>query len=74
MSDPKSGRDLAAFLVEPWLTADDIAVHLGVSKATIYISIAEGEPVHKIGRLWSSARLPISLACEAPYSWFGKPT
>ncbi len=38
---------------EPWLSADDIASHLGVTKDTVYIWIAEkGMPAHKVGRLW----------------------
>ena len=38
---------------EPWLSADDIAAHLGVSKDTIYTWIAEKDmPAHKVGRLW----------------------
>jgi excisionase family DNA binding protein len=38
---------------EPWLSADDIAVHLGVTKDTVYTWIADkGMPAHKIGRLW----------------------
>lgn len=38
---------------EPWLSADDVAVHLGVTKDTVYTWIAEkGMPAHKIGRLW----------------------
>lgn len=38
---------------EPWLSADDIASHLGVTKDTIYTWIAEkGMPAHKVGRLW----------------------
>ncbi|MCK0175846.1 helix-turn-helix domain-containing protein [Mycolicibacterium sp. F2034L] len=38
---------------EPWLSADDIACHLGVTKDTIYTWIAEkGMPAHKVGRLW----------------------
>ena len=42
-----------SFLIEQWLSADDIAVHLGVTEDTICISIAEkGMPAHKIGRLW----------------------
>lgn len=53
ITDSSSGCDLGAFLIEPWLSADDIAVHLGVTKDTIYIWIAEkGMPAHKIGRLW----------------------
>jgi excisionase family DNA binding protein len=38
---------------EPWLSADDIAGHLGVTKDTVYTWIAEkGMPAHKLGRLW----------------------
>ena len=38
---------------EPWLSAGDIAAHLGVTKDTIYTWIADkGMPAHKIGRLW----------------------
>lgn len=38
---------------EPWLSADDIAVHLGITKDTVYSWIAyKGMPAHKIGRLW----------------------
>ncbi|MGF0120944.1 helix-turn-helix domain-containing protein [Pseudoclavibacter sp. Marseille-Q434] len=37
---------------EPWLSAVDIAAHLGVTKDTVYTWIAEkGMPAHKIGRL-----------------------
>lgn len=37
----------------PWLSADDIAAHLGVTKDTVYAWIAEkGMPAHKLGRLW----------------------
>ena len=38
---------------DPWLSADDIAAHLGVTKDTVYAWIAEkGMPAHKVGRLW----------------------
>ena len=38
---------------DPWLSADDIAAHLGVTKDTIYAWIAEKSmPAHKVGRLW----------------------
>lgn len=38
---------------EPWLSADDIAEHLGVTKDTIYAWIPDkGMPAHKVGRLW----------------------
>lgn len=38
---------------EPWLSADAIAVHLGVTKETVYTWISERSmPAHKVGRLW----------------------
>lgn len=40
-------------MTEPWLSADDIAAHLGVTKDTVYAWISEkAMPAHKIGRLW----------------------
>ena len=40
-----------------WLSADEIASHLGVSIDTIYRWIAgRGMPAHKIGRLWKFDR------------------
>ena len=38
---------------EPWLSAEEIAAHLGVTKDTVYVWIAgKAMPAHKIGRLW----------------------
>ena len=38
---------------EPWVSLDEIALHLGVSKDTIYRWIDGREmPAHKVGRLW----------------------
>ena len=38
---------------EPWLSADDIAAHLGVTKDTVYAWISDKSmPAHKVGRLW----------------------
>ncbi len=38
---------------EPWLSADDIAAHLGVTKDTVYSWINEKRmPASKVGRLW----------------------
>lgn len=53
-----NGRRLSTVLgridvTEPWLSADDVALHLGVTKDTVYTWIGEkGMPAHKIGRLW----------------------
>ena len=58
---PVSWRVLACLAIErgrisvtePWLSADDIAAHLGVTKDTVYTWIAEkAMPAHKVGRLW----------------------
>jgi excisionase family DNA binding protein len=36
-----------------WLSVDDIATHLGVSKDTVYTWLTtKGMPGHKVGRLW----------------------
>jgi excisionase family DNA binding protein len=37
-----------------WLSVDEIAVYLGVSRDTIYawINTKKGFPAHKVGRLW----------------------
>ena len=46
-------RQAGALVSEPWLSADDIAAHLGVTKETVYVWIADkGMPAHKVGRLW----------------------
>lgn len=38
---------------QPWMSAEEIAAHLGVTKDTVYSWIAErGMPAHKVGRLW----------------------
>ena len=38
---------------ERWLSVDEIAVHLGVSRDTVYRWIDQQKmPAHKMGRLW----------------------
>lgn len=40
-------------MTDAWLSADDIAAHLGVTKDSVYAWIAEkAMPAHKVGRLW----------------------
>lgn len=42
-----------ARVTEPWLSADDIAIHLGVTKDSVYAWIGnKGMPAHRVGRLW----------------------
>lgn len=44
---------LGARMSEPWLSADHIALHLGVTKDTVYSWIAaKGRPAPRVGRLW----------------------
>jgi excisionase family DNA binding protein len=38
---------------EPWVSVEDVAIHLGVAKDSIYRWIeTRSLPAHKIGRLW----------------------
>lgn len=40
-----------------WLSVDEIADYLGVSKDTVYTWVtAKGMPSHKVGRLWKFKR------------------
>lgn len=40
-------------VVEPWVSADVIAEHLGVTKDSVYSLIAKKDmPAHRVGRLW----------------------
>lgn len=42
-----------AVLPDPWVSVEDVARHLGVSKDTIYRWIeAQRLPAHKVGRFW----------------------
>jgi excisionase family DNA binding protein len=49
MSRLEGFRDVS----EPWLSADVIAEHRGVTKDTVYSRITDRHmPAHKVGRLW----------------------
>ncbi|MBK8202632.1 MAG: helix-turn-helix domain-containing protein [Bdellovibrionales bacterium] len=38
---------------EPWLSVEEIATHLGVSKETVYRWLEKGRvPAHRVGKLW----------------------
>ncbi|MBL6974750.1 MAG: helix-turn-helix domain-containing protein [Deltaproteobacteria bacterium] len=44
-------------LEERWLSVDEIAEYLGVSKDTVYAWINDkGMPAHRMGRLWKFKR------------------
>lgn len=39
--------------VERWLSVDEIAFHLGISKETVYRWLDKKKiPAHRVGRLW----------------------
>lgn len=39
--------------IEPWLSVEEIAGHLGLSKETVYKWLERKRiPAHRIGRLW----------------------
>lgn len=39
--------------IEPWLSVEDIARHLGVSKKTIYLWLERDHiPARRLGKLW----------------------
>lgn len=43
-----------------WLSVDEIAEYLGVSKDTIYTWVTgKGMPGHKVGRLWKFKKVEI---------------
>lgn len=47
---------MAAF-EERWLSVDELAEYLGVSKDTVYTWInSKGMPAHRMGRLWKFKR------------------
>lgn len=38
---------------EPWLSVEEIARHLGISKETVYRWLDRGKvPAHRVGKLW----------------------
>lgn len=40
-------------MVEPWVSVDSVAEHLGVARESVYRWIERRKlPAHKIGRLW----------------------
>ena len=43
-----------------WLSVEEIAVHLGIKKDTVYKWVAANKiPAHKVGRLWKFDRAEI---------------
>jgi len=51
---------------ERWLSVDEIAEYLGVSKDTVYSWInGRGMPAHRMGRLWKFKRLQVDAWVES---------
>jgi len=49
-----------------WLSVEEIAAHLGVSKDTIYAWIAKKHmPAHRVGRLWKFQKIEIDAWIKA---------
>lgn len=45
---------------ERWLSVEEIATHLGVSKETIYRWLEKEKiPAHRMGRLWKFQRIEV---------------
>ena len=48
-----------------WLSVDEIADYLGVSKDTVYTWITgRGMPAHRMGRLWKFKRNQVDAVVE----------
>lgn len=53
-------------MTDRWLSVEDIAEHLGVSKDTVYAWIARRQmPAHKVGRLWKFQRAEVDAWVKA---------
>ena len=63
-----------------WLSVEEIADHLGVSKDTVYAWISKKSmPAHRVGRLWKFQKSEIDQwvkaggASDEPESGHGRP-
>jgi excisionase family DNA binding protein len=64
---------------DKWMSVEDIASHLGVSKDTVYAWISKKEmPAHRVGRLWKFQKSEVDAwvraggAAEDPDSTEGR--
>lgn len=49
-----------------WLSVEEIAEHLGVSKDTVYAWISKKNmPAHRVGRLWKFQRVDVDVWIKA---------
>jgi len=44
---------------ERWLSVEELAAYLGVSKDTVYKWVAKGLPAYKVGRFWKFNRVEV---------------
>ena len=52
--------------VEPWVSVEEIAANLGVTKDSVYRWLhRKGLPAHKVGRLWKFKLSPIDAWIES---------
>jgi excisionase family DNA binding protein len=52
--------------IEPWASVEEVTVHLGVARDTIYRWIeAKRMPAHRIGRLWKFKLSEVDLWVRA---------
>jgi len=63
-----------------WLSVEEIADHLGVSKDTVYSWISKKSmPTHRLGRLWKFQKIEVDQwvkaggASDKPESEHGRP-
>jgi excisionase family DNA binding protein len=55
-----------AAMSDRWLSVEDIAAYLGVSKDTIYAWIANRNmPAHRVGRFWKFQKSEVELWVKA---------
>lgn len=53
-------------MTDRWLSVDEIAEHLGVSKDTVYSWISKRSmPAHKVGRLWKFQKADVDAWVKA---------
>ena len=63
MQSPK--MDISA-TTDRWLSVEEIAEHLGISKDTVYAWIAKkGMPAHRVGRPWKFQRAEVDAWVKA---------
>lgn len=56
-----------------WLSVDEIAEYLGVSKDTVYNWIKDRNlPAHKVGRLWKVKQTKLDIWVESGGAKMGK--